>query len=130
MAPEFEDFDAALAQACRDIGGGNYKAVAVLLWPDIAPDTAARKLADCFNAQRPERLKPRQVYFILRLARQHGRHEAVQWLLRSLDYAPTSPQKPRDEQAELQRAFVVAKDELAAILARMEALQGAGGAAA
>ena len=72
MAPEFEDFDAALAQACRDIGGGNYKAVAV-------------------------------------------------------DYAPTSPQQPRDEQAELQRAFVVAKDELAAILARMEALQGAGG---
>ena len=30
----------------------------------------------------------------------------------------------------LHRAFVVAKDELAAILARMEALQGAGGAAA
>jgi len=72
---------------------------------------------------RPERLKPRQVMFILRLARRHGCHDALDWLLADLDYAPTTPIEPRDEGAELQRAFVSAKDELAGILARMEALQ-------
>lgn len=123
MTMHFEDLDTALAHVCRHIGGGNYKYVAVQLWPDMSPDVAARKLADCFNTNRPERLKPRQVMFILRLARRHGCHDALDWLLADLDYAPTTPIEPRDEGAELQRAFVSAKDELAGILARMEALQ-------
>jgi Phage regulatory protein CII (CP76). len=54
-----------------------------------------------------------------------GRHDILYAMADELGEVctPATPIEPRDEGAELQRAFVSAKDELAGILARMEALQ-------
>jgi hypothetical protein len=63
------------------------------------------------------------VLMILRLARQRGHHGALGWMLADLGYAPTLPIEPRDEVAELQRQFVEATHQMAAMASRLQMLQ-------
>jgi hypothetical protein len=94
--------------------------VAVQLWPEKAPDAAHRVLLDCLNPDRPQHLTPDQLLFVLRLARMKGCHIGATFLMRELGYDDPKPIEPRDESAELQRAFMASVEAQRQILARME----------
>lgn len=62
---------------------------------------------------------------VLRLARAKSCHIGVAYILRDLGYADPQPIEPRDEAAELQRAFMASVEAQRLILARMERLSPA-----
>ena len=111
----------ALIATVKALGGS--KQVGPLLWPEKTPDAAQRCLLDSLNPERPNRLSPEQVVFVLRLARQRGYHEAAEFLMHELGYAAPVPVEPRDEAAELQRQFIAATEQMALLASRMQALQ-------
>ena len=119
-----ESFTDALKDCIHACGGS--KAVGVQLWPEKSPDAAHRLLLGCLNEDRPERLSPDQVVFVLRLARERGCHIGAAYLMRQLGYADPVPVEPRDEMADLQRHFLAAVDMQRQILERMEHLQPLG----
>lgn len=108
----------ALIACVRALGGS--KQVGPLLWPDIEPLAAQRKLLDCLNDDRPHHLTPSQVVFVLRRARGAGVHTGMEHLCAVLGYAPPVPVAPQDEAAELQRQFVQAQAGLMDLVSRME----------
>lgn len=116
-----ESINDALIACVKALGGS--KQVGPLLWPDATPDAAQRKLLDCLNDDRPHHLTPAQMMMMLRLARHRGFHEAADFMMSELGYAPPVPVDPRDEAAELQRQFIAASEQLTAMLGRMESLQ-------
>lgn len=64
---QFESAEKMLDHVVLRLGG--LKEVGPQIWPTKPPDVAARQLSDCLNPERPARLRPDQVLFILRLAR-------------------------------------------------------------
>lgn len=111
----------ALIALVKALGGS--KVVGPMLWPEKMADAAQRLLLDCLNPDRPAHLTPEQMVLLLRKARQAGNHEALGWLMADLGYAAPVPLAPRDEAAELQRQFIAATENMAAMMARMQALQ-------
>lgn len=91
----------ALIACVKALGGS--KQVGPKLWPEKAPDHAQRALLDCLNEDRPAKLSPEQVLLILRMAREKGHHETINFILDSLGYAGAQPIEPKDEAAELRR---------------------------
>lgn len=116
-----ESLNEALIELVKALGGS--KQVGPRLWPDAAPDAAQRRLLDCLNDDRPHHLTPSQLMLLLRLARAHGLHQCVEYMLHELGYAPPVPVEPRDELAELQRQFLEATRQMQAMATRMEQLQ-------
>ena len=112
----------ALIECIKAAGGS--KVVASLLWPQKELEQARRRLMDCLNDDRPDRLCPDQVLLIARIARQAGCHAYMAYCARHLHYDPPVPREPRDEAAELQRAFVLAVAQQQQILDRLQALAG------
>lgn len=111
----------ALREAVRAAGG--IKAVAALLWPEVRPPEAGhRRLLDCLNDERREKLSFEQVLLILRTAREAGCHVAMAYISRECGYAEPQPIEPADEAAALQRQFVAAVAEQRRLLARVERL--------
>lgn len=113
----------ALIDLVRRLGGS--KMVGPMLWPEKMADAAQRALLDCLNPERPAHLTPEHLALLLRKGRQAGHHEALGWLLAQLGYAAPVPLAPRDEEAELQRQFIAATEQMATMMARMQALQAA-----
>lgn len=93
-----ESFTAALVECVKACGGSAM--VGARLWPEKTPDAAQRTLLDCLNDERPARLAPDQVMFVMRLARDRGCHVGMTYLCEHLGYAPPQPVAPRDELAE------------------------------
>lgn len=118
-----ESINEALIELVKSLGGS--KQVAPWLWPEATPDAAQRKLLDCLNEDRPHHLTPSQLMLLLRMGRERGQHQAVEFMLGDLGYAPPVPIEPRDELAELQRQFVEASRMLQSMATRMEQLQPA-----
>jgi hypothetical protein len=116
-----ESFNDALIECVKAAGGS--KVVGAKLWPEKMADAAQRHLLNCLQEGRAEHLKPDQVLFVLRLARDAGHHTGMHFLADSLGYSQPEPISPRDEVAELQRQFLDATRAMQAMAARMEALQ-------
>ena len=116
-----EDLTEALVACVKACGGS--KQVGPLLWPEVAPDAAQRKLLDCLNPERPAHLQPDQVLYLLKLARQRGFHEGFGYMAQVLGYAAPLPVDPVDEVAELQRQYVQAARDLMAMNDRILSLQ-------
>ena len=114
-------FNAALVDCVKACGGS--AKVGPKLWPELLIDAAQRKLLDCLNPERPAKLDPEQVLFILRLARERGCHAGMSFLAASLSYAEPVPIEPRDEADELRRQFIESTRSLAAMAARIEQLE-------
>lgn len=121
VAMHYDSITEALI-ACVKASGGS-KQVGAILWPDVAPDQAQRKLLNALDDNRPEKLAPSQVLLILKLARQKGFHDGIGYLLDSLCYAPTTPTEPKDEAADLMRQVLESQRLLAAQMERLTALQ-------
>jgi hypothetical protein len=111
----------ALIALVKALGGS--KVVGPMLWPEKMADAAQRVLLDCLNPERPAHLTPEQTALLLRKARQAGHHDALAWILADLGYAAPVPLAPRDEAADLQRQFIAATEQMATMMARMQALQ-------
>jgi hypothetical protein len=105
--------------ACITAAGGS-KQVGPLLWPEKAPDSAQRMLLDCMNEDRPAKLSPEQVLLVLRLARAKGYHDGMNFIASDLGYGTPVPVEPRDEVADLMRAFNDSVAQQAALVAKIE----------
>lgn len=121
VAMHFDTINEALI-ACVKASGGS-KAVGAVMWPDVAPDQAQRKLLNALDESRPEKLSPTQALLILKMARQKGFHEGIGFVLDSLAYAPTTPIDPKDEAADLMRQVLEAQRSLAQQMERLSAMQ-------
>jgi hypothetical protein len=115
----YEDETDALRELVRELGGT--KTVGVLLRPDLAADRAGAWLKDCLNPNRNERLEPSQLFHLLRLGHDAGVHGPSEFILGNVGYA-VSPIEPKDEAAELQRAFIASVRDQRRILERYERL--------
>jgi len=120
----YEDELDAARDAVKHLGGA--KKVGPLIWPDKAPDTAARYLLDCLNGARAERLSPSQLLMLMRLAREVGFQGLAGYLMREAGYAPPVPVEPQTEAQVLARQMEAMVGQFSALTHRLEKLTGAG----
>jgi hypothetical protein len=111
---------------------GGAKVVGSALWPELSVDAGHRRLLDCLNQDRQQRLDPEKLLLLLKLARAKGIHLAMAWILEDVGYAPPQPIEPIDEMAELQKQFIRAAETIEAISKRIDRvrLKGVGERAA
>jgi hypothetical protein len=114
-------FHESLADALKEViaVAGGTKSVACKLWPEKTPDAAQRTLLDCLNENRPEKLSPEQVLFLMRLGREIGCHAAINYITRDSGYSDPLPIEPEDEKAKLMREFVAAQKAMSSIADRL-----------
>lgn len=110
----------ALERVVVALGGS--KRVAPLIWPEKGLTEAQRLLCDCLNDERPAKLDFAQVLFILRLARQKGIHQGMEFVADQVGYSHPTPVDPVDEAAELQRQFIEATAHLSEMAQKIQAL--------
>lgn len=117
-----EDLTDALKDAVRALGG--MKDVGHRLRPEIAADDAGAWLKDCLNPKRRERLNPDQVLWLIREGKKAGCHSIMHYIADEAGYTRPSPLEPRDELAELQKAFIESTKQQRAIADRLERMFG------
>lgn len=115
---KYETLNEALI-ACVMAAGGS-KVVGPILWPEKTQDPAQRLLLDCLNEDRPAKLSPEQVLLILKLAREKGFHDGLNYMADFLGYGTPVPVDPRDEVADLMREFKASIDRTESLVSRME----------
>lgn len=116
-----DGFNQALVDCIKAAGGSAI--VGKKMFPEKKPEAAQRALLDCMSEDRPAKLSPEQVLFVLRLAREKGYHGGVAYLLEDLGYAPTTPIEPKDIDADLQRQFIECMGKADRLVERMERLR-------
>lgn len=116
-AAMWETIEDALKAAIMSQRG--YKAVGAKLWPDAAPEAAARKLAHCVDASRLERLSPSQVVFVLRGAREIGYHEPMNFFAADIGYK-AEPVTEQDQMVDMHDQFKAGLTMMAELATRME----------
>src|SRR5690348_13279479 len=99
--------------------GGNKRAGSTL-WPTLPADEAGRRLAQCINPDRREKLSPDELFMLMREARKIGCHTLAAYLMRECGYADPQPIEPEDERAALQREFVSQANAMRQLFHRME----------
>jgi len=115
-------FVESLADAIREVvrACGGTKVVASRLWPEKAPEAAARILLDCLNEGRSEKLSPDQVLLLARMGRERGCHAVMSYYAAECGYAPPQPIEPEDERAQLQREYIESVKLLSVLSMRLE----------
>lgn len=104
----YEDvFDVGRA-AVQAAGGA--KVVAGKLWPHKPVAEAQRKILDCLNRERDEKLCIEEFLAVLRMAKEVGFHQAKHWIDQDLGYQPTPPQDPKVERDRLADELARAAD--------------------
>jgi hypothetical protein len=99
----YEDIFEVTRAAVQAAGGTKH--VARTLWPHMPLAEAQRKLNDCLNRERPEKLCIEEHMVILRMAHDAGFHESKHWIDRELGYQPTPPADPKIERERLADEF-------------------------
>lgn len=99
-----EDFFDALRTCVQALGGA--KRVGCELWPELPADKAGNRLRDALDSARREKLSLDQLIYLLKAARKVGCHAGLYYLADACDYHRPEPLEPRDEMAELQRAYI------------------------
>jgi hypothetical protein len=117
-----DDVYEALREAVRALGGS--KVVGHKLWPHQPVPQAARRLDDCLNRTRNDKLDPEQVLLILRWAREVGFHAAKHWLDEATGYMPSQPSDPKEQQDRAVDAVAEASAQLARAITALDRLQG------
>ena len=113
-----ESLNQALVECVKAAGGSAN--VGPKLWPEKNREAAQRLLLDSLNEDRPAKLSPEQVLLILRMARAKGFHGGMEFIAADLGYAAPSPIDPRDEAADLMRAFTESVARQDSLVERME----------
>jgi len=117
-----ESINDALVECVKACGGSGQ--VGPKLWPEKPPQAAQRLLLDCLSEDRPAKLSPEQIMFVLRLARDRGCHVGVEFICSDLGYSQPSPIEPEDERAKLQREYIEAARLMAKLAERIERTAG------
>jgi hypothetical protein len=104
-----ETVNDALIECVKACGGS--KVVGLALWPAKGVEAAQRNLLACLNPDRNEKLSPDETLHIMRMARERGCHEGMQYMASFLSYSMPTPVEPRDELAELLRQHIEATRE-------------------
>jgi len=121
--PFYESPEDALRAAVQALGGA--KKVGALLWPDLTIDNAGRKLLDCLNTSRSEKLDVSQVMRVFSLARDAGCDEPFLWFAAGIGYEARPV--TRDEQVDRLTAVIEASSKtLSTAVAALERLQRTG----
>lgn len=118
--PFFDSPEDALRAAVQLLGGA--KQVGAKLWGELSPESAGRKLLDCLNTGRPERLTLGQSMRVLQWARDAGHHAPMLWICAEVGYEA----KPLVRAEELDRLADVLEQScktMAATMATIERLQ-------
>lgn len=118
--PFFECPEDALRHAVQLLGGA--KQVGARLWPDQSPDAAGRKMLDCLNTGRAERMSLGQSMKVLQWARDAGHHGLMVWICGEVGYDA----RPVTRAEEVDRVTSVVESSskmLATALATLERLQ-------
>lgn len=117
----YETTNDALIECVKAAGGS--KRVGAAVWPEKTIDAAQRHLLNCLNEGKPERLTPDQVLLIAKLARDAGCHAYQEYVSQALAYSMPTPIEPEDQAADLQRQFIAATEQLAAMAERIGKFQ-------
>lgn len=118
----FEKFEDALTFVVSALGGA--KVVGAKLRPDLPADAAGRWLLDCLNSDRPAFVHPGHIAALLRMAREAGVHNAMDWFAEYTGYAKPQPVAPIDEHALLLRQFVQSVELSREIVTRLQQITG------
>lgn len=113
-----ESYEDALRDTALALGGN--KAVGSALWPAMPADDAGKKLADCLNRDKREKLSLGELALIRRMARKGGVHILASYEMRDAGYADPLPIAPEDEAAQLQREYIAAVKAMTALQARID----------
>jgi hypothetical protein len=113
-----ESYEDALRDTALALGGN--KAVGAALWPAMLADDAGKKLADCLNRDKREKLSLGELALIRRMARKGGVHILASYEMRDAGYADPLPIAPEDEAAQLQREYIAAVKAMTALQARID----------
>jgi hypothetical protein len=105
-----ESFNDVLIECVKAYGGS--KTVGSLLWPEKTIKDSQNLLLACLNTDRPEKLNPEQVLFIISLARKNNVHTGIEYICKALHYSIPTPIEPEDEKALLMREFIEAQRKL------------------
>ena len=113
-----ESYEDAIRDTVTALGGN--KSAGNMLWPALLADDAGKKLADCLNRDKREKLSLGELQLIRRAARKAGVHILASYEMRDAGYADPQPITPEDEAAQLQREYIAAVKAMSAIQARLD----------
>ena len=113
-----ESFNDALIDCVKACGGS--ARVSKLLWPEKSEKDAQRSLLDALNEDRPAKLSPDQVLYLLRLSRQKGYHGGIDYINQDLGYRQSVVIEPKDEVADLMAKFNESVTLQADLVSRIE----------
>lgn len=112
----------ALRSAVDALGG--FKRIGSELWPALPVTDAGKKLANCLDNDRPEKLSLSELCMVLRMARAADVHVAAAFFMADAGYAQPVAIDPETEKERLQRQFIAASQQMAAMAARIQTLAG------
>lgn len=113
-----EDIFEALRTDIQALGGS--KVVGAMLWPQLSPDKAGEKLANCLNRTRQEKFDPEEVLFIQREAARVGSLASLSFHADYVSIHRPVVIEPEDEKAQLQKDYIAAVEQISAIAKRLE----------
>jgi len=113
-----ESYEDAIRDTALALGGN--KIVGSSLWPSMLADEAGKKLADCLNRDKREKLSLGELSLIRRMARIAGVHILASYEMRDAGYADPLPIAPEDEAAQLQREYIAAVKAMSALQTRID----------
>ncbi len=118
----YESYFDALRDDVKALGGS--KVVGPLFWPEKSVHVAANTLNDKLNPERRERLTEEQERLIMRRAgATRGFSAALAYICDETRFERSKPIEPQDEVAKLQREYIAAVKQLAAIAPKLDAAQ-------
>jgi hypothetical protein len=124
MSPQpqlfYEDIFEVTRAAVQAVGGTKH--VAKVLWPHMPLGEAQRKLNDCLNRDRPEKLCIEEHMAILRMAHAADFHQAKHWIDEALGYQPTPPSDPKVARDRLADEFALLRQAMQKAERTMERL--------
>lgn len=116
----YEDVFDVVRAMVQESGGA--KVVAGKLWPTMPGGEAQRKLLDCLNRDRPEKLCIEEFLAVVRMAREAGFHQGKHWIDADTGYQPSQPCDPKIERDRLADEFARAADNFKNLQRQVERL--------
>lgn len=118
----YDDHHNAVASAIdNNVHGLSFKQVAGAMWPHMKIDSAYARLKACANPDKDEKLDLAEIRHLCQIT---GRFEPLYWLCDELSHARPQQRAPKDKQAELVEAFIVAAENLKKLGAQIDANGG------
>lgn len=118
----YDDHCNAIASAIdNNVHEMTFKQVAGAMWPSMKVDSAYARLKACVNPEKDEKLDLAEIRHLCLIT---GRFEPLYWLCDELSHARPAVRAPKDKQAQLVEAFILAADHLKRLGAQIDANGG------